>query len=306
MNESLAVAWTDLKNAMLYFDKVICPNLECFMEAYRDRVHYLKLLEEINPTNVPITQEPYGLMIHSNCMSNDDELEAVLPAGVILERSIQFPMFGKSLLDWIGSRSQSLEHFFSGEVPLESFRQIRRSIPYRQAPAFVPPSQVLLGEKESYGRLVLTVANIELVDARALPWEKLFSLRADKVALEKLRRVFLLPLEPNGHQNIYDLEQEVEVAVHEHQAVAGELGLSTAETALNFILKDQTEICSRFDHLHRVYLAEPPRLAKWQKSSVSERPLFVHLWRRVITWELEVDRNPVAILMWQRRSDLPI
>ncbi len=305
MNESLAIAWTDLKNAMLYFDKVICPNLDCFMEAYRDRVHYLKLLEEINPTNVPIAQEPYGLMIHSNCMSNDDELEAALPAGVILERPIQFPMFRQSLRDWIGSRSESLGRFFSGEVSLESFQQIRKSIPYRQAPAFVPPNQVLLGEKESYGRLVLTVANLKLVDARVLPWETLFSLRADKTTLEKLRRVILLPLEAHGHQTIYELEQEVERAIHEHQSVAGELGLSTATTALNFILKDETEICSRYDDLHRTYLAEPPRMAKWQTSSISEQPLFVHLWRREITWELEVDRNPVAILMWQRRSDQP-
>ena len=163
MNESLAVAWTDLKSAMLYFDRVICPNPDCFVRAYSDRVHYAKLLEEINPTGVPITEEPYGLMIHSNCMSNDDELEAALPPGIVLERPIQFPMSGPGLREWIASRSASLSKFFSGEVSLESFRRVRQSIPYKRAPAFVSPVNVLLGDTANYGRLVLTVGNLSLI-----------------------------------------------------------------------------------------------------------------------------------------------
>jgi hypothetical protein len=102
------------------------------------------------------------------------------------------------------------------------------------------PKEMISNDCDAASEFCVTLARGNLIKAEAVSWERIFELRRDKTAKEKLRR-FRLFADANyrGKSRAY-VQDDISRRVDEYESIVKQWGFETAEGALNILASSKT------------------------------------------------------------------
>lgn len=229
-----AVSFGDLKNGMLYFDKLIPV------------VFSVDFAQELSKKDISIFDEtlkkvgkeilPFDLLKDTNFA---DDLVELNMAG--------YNLFSKLLIQHFNLPSQI------PEVTKEQFDNIEESFALNYF-SFIEKYNLsdfplvssknssiasLLDDDESLNPAIITLSNLKLIDATKAPWEQIIEFRKDSAAKKKLRKFRLFAYENYTGKSKNFIEDDLLSKIEEYEKIAEKFGFDVFQATLGNVINSK-------------------------------------------------------------------
>lgn len=296
-----AIAYVGLKEAILYFEHVICVSE--FMDVVLSRMYSKRLIGSVS-----------------------DELDQVVALRRIVEKDLlppklrtkKFIEIRRELHDAINiyiasqameNKSVLIENAFEEAKIIKglqrAWQNLSRLYPSTNVlPMIMRPELTSRFASEEEADISLTVASLKLIDTDACEWEQLLEFRKDTEAMSKLRRLRLFAYENYRDKSRDFIEDDIHTRILDYERAVKKWGFTTTTGAINTLLDSKLIAGGVAGSFLTAYLQEPllAIAAMIGTAGIAIAKLGIELGKRNMDRVEIMATNPVSYISYARKK----
>jgi hypothetical protein len=244
-----AICFGDLKQAALYFDRVLPVDLRRIRGQGSERDILVDIPEEM-PARA-LVELVFGVL-------SPNKQEGWRLLGSFIDR---WDEFRKTLHSAAYGAHDDLPYLYRTDAVDHRGGHVRAAFRSFAETLGIPDSAVLLAEESTdvseWDYHMLSLQKVPLIDTRAATWEQIVELRRDESARRRLRNLRLFLTDTYQSKSRAYVEDDLERRLDEYDATRKQLGLSSTIGTLSLVLDSKTLHSAAVVGLSAALLAGP-------------------------------------------------